>query len=86
MDANTSENPGTAAVASGLDMVRARAQKQKHVRLTRLDAPDAMNVRTCWHSIQSLKNKSAESEEPEAAEPSFLRRLWSDFQVAIGNR
>jgi hypothetical protein len=86
MDANISDKPGAAAAVSGLDMVRARASRQKQVRLTRTDTNDALSARACFHSIRTLKSKSVQEIEPHRAEPSFLNRVWADFQELLGNR
>jgi hypothetical protein len=72
---------------SGLDTVRQRAHKQKEVRLKKTDAFDVAEVRITMDNIKTLKEKSCEELPPERTfEPSLLRRIWSNFQVLLGNR
>lgn len=85
MDANTAEKPSS-ATGSGLDTVRARALKQKHVRFRRNFAENEIAVRSSLQKLRTLKIKSAEELPADESEQPWYTHMWSILQQLLGNR
>ena len=85
MDAKT-EDTRSATPVTGLDTVRARAQREKRIRLQRTGPNDALALRCSWQKLKTLKDKSTDDLPAADAADGLLSKLWSGFQHILGNR